>query len=236
MGGEGCDCGHAGGLQLPDQQQRSNAVQAIMNDLVQKDPSAALAWMNQLPAGKMRTQAEQNYAINLAGKDPKAASDYVDGMPNGQEKNNVIINLAYQWPKTMPRPRWPGRRNFPTRSGGALPVAGHVQLGAKRSQGGGGLPGQRGPMGQEKETWCEIWPPNGRKATRPGALTWAQALPGNREKSDALQQITATWAQNDPQAATAYVEGLPAGSVRNESSTAWSFNWPVRMLTRPWSW
>ncbi|HEX4141636.1 MAG TPA: hypothetical protein VHY09_14905, partial [Candidatus Methylacidiphilales bacterium] len=88
-------------LQLPDRQQRSSALQSIMNNLTQAgDMKAAQDWLNQVPAGGDRMQAEQSLVGTLAQSDPKGAAAYLDTIQNGQEKNNLVQSIAYQWAQT----------------------------------------------------------------------------------------------------------------------------------------
>jgi len=65
-------------------------------------------------------------------------------------------------------------------------------------------------------------PTNGpRPMPRPPG--WTQGLPPSQAQRNALQQVTSTWAQSDPQAAMAYVASLPGGSTRNQIISGMAF-------------
>jgi folylpolyglutamate synthase/dihydropteroate synthase len=76
-------------LQLPTDQQRSNAIMGIISGLSDKDPQAVQALVNQLPAGPMRNQAQQNVVNQMASKDPKTAVDYLATLPDSQKETPV---------------------------------------------------------------------------------------------------------------------------------------------------
>ena len=176
---------------------------------------AAAAWAEQLPADKARAAALSEVAVEWANADLKSAAEWAQQLPEPSEQQAALLSLANEAVRTAPM--------------AALRLAVELPADANRDetirraamewaeQDGPGATAwakqiadvalREKVMAAEAVAWAEVAPE--------AAATFAVgSLPAGRLLEDTVISITQRWAQQQPDAATAWVEQFPPGKLK----------------------
>lgn len=168
-------------LALPHGDDRINVVRFMAHRLSQKDPAAALTWLDGLPPECSDAMSRQMLVGAWAARDPHAASQYVtsakDALPPDQY-GAIAYALAAGWSQTDPKA---------------------VATWAQSLSGDD----QRNAMQIALASW-------GRTDPKSAAAFVATASIDDLARSEAAGALTSAWMKSDPQAAMNWVNTLPA--------------------------
>ncbi|MGA2052793.1 MAG: hypothetical protein ABSH19_05720 [Opitutales bacterium] len=210
----------AAAMNLPANRGRDAAVQSVAKGWASADPEAVLAWAGTLPNGAAHTDAMDTAIAALAQQDPLAAVSYVANITSVADRNFMMVEVAGDWAQDDPvaASQWVLQNATGATLNRAMtdmmdslskvdPQLAADDLGKLSNiQRPGGI-NRMMSITQISQNWAEQDPQ--------ADLTWLSSLPQANNNmvstmmfKQAAEGAVTTWAGNDPDAATAYVESL----------------------------
>ncbi|MSU35074.1 MAG: hypothetical protein EXS36_08155 [Pedosphaera sp.] len=202
-------------LHLPASLQK-NALGMVFRAWQERDPDAAIAWLEQQPMSTLSEAISQDTLESLAERDPRSAARLLLSLSSLDRQVGWIDNIVVRWAiSDMP---------------GAVEFASGLPDGTVKDK----------ALRTVADWWSESDPkaalefsvglPDGearrdilnnvvRIAASQGAQTaadWVQELPPGEGKDQALKSVAKEWSQQNPKAALTWIETLPAGEVRRD--------------------
>lgn len=187
----------------------------LLRRWAETDARAAAAWAEQLPAGDARAAALSEVAVEWANADLKSAAAWAQQLPEPAERQTALLDMANEVVRTAPMealrlavelPADANRDETIRRAAmewaeqdgpGATEWAKQIADGALREK----------VMAAEAVAWAETAPE--------AAATFAvESLPSGRLLEDTVISIVQRWAQQQPTAASAWVEQFPPGELK----------------------
>ena len=81
---------------------RTKHEQDSAREFFNKDPAAAIPWMQSLPVGQTRDSASRGISQGMAFKDPQAAMDMASGIGDSNLRTEAQKNVVELWSKKDP--------------------------------------------------------------------------------------------------------------------------------------
>ncbi len=235
-------------LQLPDPKERNQYIQTMANALAQKDPQAAVAWLNQIPAGPAHESAQNGVISTWGYLDPQAAIAWAKNLPDATTRNTLLAGMLSSWSNKDLKGALAEALQFPNGEQKNGLIQGMAVNLAQTD-----IPGALAAMetlppskikNATRESIISSWigkdpkaamdylnssVPNGPEKAAilqhileplvhidpKAALVVVQSLSSARKRNDTMTEILTNWTQRDVNAAKAYIETLPEGSVKN---------------------
>jgi hypothetical protein len=88
---------------FPTVGRRIDAVNGVIDHLLEKGPSAATDWFKQLPKGKVRELALTRLAQQWSQTDPASAMAWLQKQPDSDARNTALDQAATQWSGQEPQ-------------------------------------------------------------------------------------------------------------------------------------
>jgi hypothetical protein len=207
-------------LQLPHDDDRNQAIRAIVNTLVKNDASSAVAWVGQLPQGAVENWARANLVAYWVDKDPEAAADYVQNLQQVSADDRSTMNalVVRSWSQSDPKAFAIWAKSLPPSPLRQGALESSIGLWAKNDPQAAlaflnTLPldaSTQDPMYREiASEWATSDPQT--------AAAWANQLPDGNARNACLLEVISQWANDEPAKATVYLQSLPNGPLRNEA-------------------
>ncbi|MCV6605148.1 MAG: hypothetical protein OIF34_07565, partial [Porticoccaceae bacterium] len=193
------------GIENSTDDRRSENLSIILPQVARSHPDEAMAMLQTIGNGNQRLIAMVVPAI--ANNDPAKAAELVEQLPTGQSQRMAITQLAQQWIQQDPDAalEWITRQSEQNQIS-ALRQAGH-QLAYQNPDKAIEI------MGQLPATVRNSWTPAIAAAKAQNnpqeAAQWIQEFRGQRNYPQLLQQVSASWAQQDPVAALEFAQSQP---------------------------
>ncbi len=221
---------------------REEAVNGVVDHLMEGDPHAVVAWMEGLPEGPVRQEAFRRLADRWGQIDPPSTLAWLEKTPDSMERLSVIANLTRQWADQDPRGAIAYATTLPDESaqkGLLLTQSLNVWASADASSAWDWAQAQpdsvrrEGNLRQIISTWAEADP--AAAASHLSALSRKQPN-GTTRLSEVIfdpdqggigfpnpyAQVASKWAQVDQAPAAAWIGRLPAGKDRDRAAEAFS--------------
>jgi hypothetical protein len=209
----------AAALNLAPNHGRNEAVQSAVQGWASVDPQAALAWADTLPNGVTHTQAVNAAIGALALQDPQQAINYVANITNIPNRNATMIQVAGYWAQNDPKAAadWIQQNASGLTLKQAMVLLMDPLSKVDPSLAADYLAKMPMPGIGSDLTSLPLIAQNWAAVDPQADLVWLKSLGnsnlGTLYKPDiskaAIDALT-TWADNDPDAAAAYVESLGA--------------------------
>jgi hypothetical protein len=188
---------------LPDQVSRVQALGVLIDQWAKTDPDRIAATLTALPDGWTKWQLYASHAARLAVVDPAAAVAWAQAAPTEGLRRQASLEAARGLVRSDPA--------------GALDILRGLDLSSDQ-----GLPGWKvkGPDGGDHS---EVFSASGTvaavaEAAPEATMALLAGLSEGPESHALVQTAFSTWMRKDSMAASEWLAGQPAGSVR-ESST-----------------
>ena len=88
------DAAGAQALTMPESQMRDQVLGQIVAQLTEREPAAALRFIEKMPFGNSRDQAIRTVVQQIAETDPKSAAGYAAGLPEGAAQRVRPLHAA----------------------------------------------------------------------------------------------------------------------------------------------
>jgi hypothetical protein len=177
-------------VSLPHGDDRTNVVRFIAHRLLEKDPAAAIAWLDGLPPGLGDPMSRQMIMGRWGQVDPKAASEYISQVRDALPPENLRqldFALSISWAQKDPKSAAAWAFTLPKQErADAVQVA--------------------------MSSWARTDPKSA------AAFLISAGLDDSTEGSAAAGLVT-EWMKSDPQAAMNWVNGLPPDSSAHTFAT-----------------
>jgi hypothetical protein len=195
----------------------------LLETWAKTDSQAALQWAQENLKGEGRAAAAGYIVKAMAEKDIQAASAFIAGLDPGGLKNRAVNQLVETWLSNQKPGEIPATLAWIS----SLPEADARNQAWQQAS-------WRLFFYSPDETISFLNSDQGHNASQQvfdnaarylakknpdTAMQWASGLPADRA-ADARQNVLETWLGSRPEAATAWVEKLPAGAERDESIRA----------------
>ncbi len=189
------------GLEDPIQHRR--VLDLAVKELIASDPAAGLREIATLPAGRSRTERTAEAIAALSRSDPAAARAAADALPNPADRQRARIDLAETLAARDPA--------------AALSIVVGLSWSAPSSLLSWTYEGEHGRSnGSTSSSAADSQGIRQLMQTSPEATASAlAALPPERKAP--LNQAIQQWAGQQPEAASQWVNGQPAGPVKDEA-------------------
>ena len=191
-----------------------------------KDATAANAWVLQLPPGQERDRASQSVVSSLAETDPQAALNMLQTLPTRAGSAKFLLADLFslgQHRSGDGRRRAP--RNCPRVQGMTTPFRSSPRPGRIRMR----RPLSTGPTlcrrARVATMLCKASCPPGRTRIRSESPPSPRPCRRVRMRDQATANIARQWAQNDPTAALAWTQELPAGEGQRRAMQSVLSSW-----------
>ena len=221
---------------------REEAVNGVVDHLLEGDPHAVVAWMERLPEGPVRQEAFRHLADRWGQIDPPATLAWLEKTPDSMERLSVIANLTRQWADQDPRGAIAYASSLPDESAQKWPLLTqslNVWASSDASSAWDWAQAQpdsvrrEGNLRQIISTWAEADPATAAShlsslsRKQPDEITrLSEAIfdadGGWRSSSNPYAKVAAKWAQVDPAPAAAWIGRLPVSKDRDRAAEAFS--------------
>lgn len=196
----------------------SEASQRLLRRWAGDDGQAAAAWSEQLPAGQVRADALSAVAIEWADAALKDAAIWAGRLPDEVERQTAVLAVANEAVRCDPVAAVRLANELPvSRTRDWLLEHATMQWASQD--------------GEEAATWArQIADVNLRETLlRAVAVGWADSDPvaagtlvvsgisNQRRQADAIVSVVQRWAQQQPEAAAAWVEQFPEGELKQSA-------------------
>ena len=178
--------------QLQPSSQRPEDAQQIASAWAYEDSSKALAWAEKIESVESRKKAVAAAVGAMVQKNPQDAATYVAAMPPGDTRDAAIATLAGSW----------------------------VDIDAKKAEAwAAGLKGeeQSKVLGALVNKVQNEDPEKAPQAYATFAASLSPEAAAKKENQTVARNVASSIAQDDPQKAISWMEGLPAGGARDQA-------------------
>ncbi len=211
-------------LQLPASVQK-NALGTVFRAWQERDPDAAIAWLEQQPISTLSEAISRDTMESLAERDPRSAARLLLSLPSQNRQVAWIDNIVMRWAiSDMP---------------GAVEFASGLPDGTVKNRALTSVAKSWSVSDPKAALEFFVSQPDGearrdildnvvRIAAGEGSQTaanWVQELPPGDGKDQALKSVAQHWSQQDPKVALAWIETLPAGEVRRDGMATAVGHW-----------
>jgi RNA polymerase sigma factor (sigma-70 family) len=183
-----------------------NQVSKWLGNWVEKDPAAALTWVQQEAPEAIRSSALATVLPNLARTDPQAAIAALAEMPASQRKDRTLSEVVEQWAAQDPAAAANYATNLPFSMQRSKAVASVAEIWAKKDY-------------DAVLSWAQKLPEADQASVRDGALrvmeekdpAQAAAILQDLGRSNDISRTLQNWAKTDLGEAANWVKQLPQG-------------------------
>jgi hypothetical protein len=194
---------------LPPSRTRNRAILGLVDGWASMDPQAALAWVSNLPAGSTRNQAVSAAFNAMAQQDPIAALSYVRNVADPASQNQLTLQVISQWGQSDPKAALAWAQQAMTDE--TLERAVVSLLGPLSQEDSATALGYLAQMPEGPERDAAVSQIALANQGNPqGDLTWILSLPNTATNRKLMLTVLNNWANNDPDAATAFAQTLPS--------------------------
>lgn len=202
-------------LQLPVSLQK-NALGPVFRAWQERDPDAAIAWLEQQPMSTLSEAISQDALESLAERDPRSATRLLLSLPSLDRQVRWIDNIVVRWAISD----LPGAVEFAS----GLPDGAVKDKALKVVAAGWAESDPKAalefsvslPDGEARRHILDNLVNIAARVDAQTAANWVQELPPGDGKDQALKSVAQRWSQQNPPAALAWIETLPAGEVRRD--------------------
>ncbi len=223
-------------LHLPDSLRRAGFIYTA-NTLTEKDPKAAMAWVNQLPKSPERDEAWGTVIRQWTLMDPQGVLAWVQNVPDVQEKNAAWGTAVSKWGESDPQAALDYVRTLPegdlknamlkrtigqlaeTDTESALTAALNLPPSVANSTSGAVMDGPRSSF---QQGIVSRWIQNEPQAV----LDYVKnSVSDDRQKAGLLQAIIPQLTETDRKATAELLANLPASPEKDRAMTSIVYIW-----------
>ena len=211
-------------LEWPDNMRRHVILRGVVERWAQRDPAAALAWVQALPAGPTKTDARKGLIVGWMVKDEPGCRKYVESIPDPTEKQTALHYVMHGLARLKPKEALAFMDTLPDRGTGPPTYC----------------------LGKE---WALVDPPAAAEwakglaegAAKEQALqailrqwvyvdavqvaNWAASLPEKESRTEALNAVMENWIDQNPQQGLVWAQSQPDSEKKAEGIAAAIRTW-----------
>lgn len=205
-------------LTLKDRPAASMLATSMLSRWASQSPGDAAMWAESLPPGDPRIQAFQQVALAWSAKEFWESWNWAVDLPNDAAKNAAILSLAYELSRIDPQgafeksailPEGPERSRLVEHAVANWAYTAPIEaLRQVREIGNPEL--RNSALGSLAISWSETDPHS-------AATLVADAMEPGPAQDRAVASIVQRWAQQDPDAASAWIDTFPEGPLKEIS-------------------
>lgn len=186
---------------------------AVIGTWAQRDPKAAVAFLNQLPTGQRQRLAWQAMLVQLSGSSPEIAASLALQASVGSQRLSLVETVAGRWSALDPMAASRWAESLPDPALRKVALASTLpQLAETDPKAALELAGKHGLKSMTDVLYQSL---AGEMAGRPEeAMKWMETLPTSSARNAAFGGFIEKWAADSPSAAAAFATNLPPGVRR----------------------
>jgi hypothetical protein len=203
-------------LSLDPSRLDASAVHGIAWDLANRDPKAALAWLEKVPPEMLGDSREMVVRLD-AMRDPRAALDWFTEHPSSNAKASEELMTVFDYFLKYDEP---SARDWLAKQPREQTSKLEAKLLDVLNETGRDEEAARRITANPRVTWSPIARTGTLLARRDPAAAgaWALALADEEARSSAVTGVVREWLDRDPDAAVAWVSTFPAGAMRESAA------------------